>query len=269
MYNFPGSPYGQPPGFGGFPPGQGPPLGMGGKYQIFLSFSISNAKVVPPGMAAPGTDTTPGTMPQQQPIQQQQMRGGFPPNFQNAINMPNINFSAPVIRLGMTGPGKGGMGEPNARGDTARGRAGLGSQLEHSRQQTSNNMAVLIPPTKDEIIRTIFVGGITEGVGGDEGMERILSSVGNLKKWIRATDADGKSCRFGFAEYEDADSLATAVEVLKGVQIPVHLQSMDKDDDAEKKEVEKSLLTVSCLSLLHGFKLTYDRFLPMRAPWII
>ena len=33
MYNFPGSPYGRPPGFGaGFPPSQGPPPpGMGGK----------------------------------------------------------------------------------------------------------------------------------------------------------------------------------------------------------------------------------------------
>ena len=229
----------------------------------------SNATAAPPGMAAPGTDIAPGMISQQQPIQQQQMRGGFPPNFQNAMNMPNINFSAPVIRLGMTGSAKAGIGDSNARGDTARGRAGLGSQLDHSRQQTSNNMAVLIPPTKDEIIRTIFVGGITEGVGGDEGMERILSSVGNLKKWIRATDADGKSCRFGFAEYEDADSLATAVEVLKGVQVPVRLQSMDKDDDAEKKEVEKSPLTVSSSGLLHDFKLTYDRFLPMKAPWII
>ena len=103
----------------------------------------------------------------------------------------------------------------------------------------------LVPPTKDEIIRTLFVGGITEGAGGDEGMERILQSAGNLKKWIRAMDADNKPCRFGFAEYEDPDSLATAIDVLKNVEVPVKAQSSDKKDEGTSAKVEKSSLLVS------------------------
>jgi hypothetical protein len=136
--------------------------------------------------------------------------------------MPNINFSAPVIRLG-TGPSKpstplsaGGRRESEAP-MSAGGRAGLGmdAQREAQRQALRESMMSLVPPTKEEIVRTIFVGGITEGAGGDEGIERILSTAGRLRRWDRATDADGKQCSFGFAQYDDAESLSTAVEVLK------------------------------------------------------
>ena len=108
-------------------------------------------------------------------------------------------------------------------------------------------MMQLVPPTKDEIVRTIFVGGITEGVGGDEGIERILQCAGNLRRWIRATDADNKACRFGFAEYEDPESLVTAVEVLKDVEVPVKSHAVNgtkKEGDGEDMKVEKSKLLV-------------------------
>jgi hypothetical protein len=109
-------------------------------------------------------------------------------------------------------------------------------------------MMQLQPPTREEIVRTIFVGGITEGVGGDEGVERILRSAGNLRRWIRATDADDKPCKFGFAEYDDPESLGTAVEVLKDVQVPVKRQTPSDTEDKEEREVEKSTLLV-CLTL--------------------
>ncbi|RMZ76617.1 hypothetical protein DV738_g4772, partial [Chaetothyriales sp. CBS 135597] len=101
-------------------------------------------------------------------------------------------------------------------------------------------------PTKEEIIKTIFIGGITEGCGGDEGIERILRAAGSLRRWIRATDADDKPCKFGFAEYEDAESLATAIETLKEIDVPVKRQE-PKDssaEDSEPAEVEKSRLLV-------------------------
>ena len=106
---------------------------------------------------------------------------------------------------------------------------------------------LLQPPTKDEVARTIFVGGITEGTGGDEGIERILRSAGNLRRWIRAVDADGKPCKFGFAEYEDPESLGTAVEVLKDVQVPVARQTLSEQVDNKEgdADVEKSKLLVS------------------------
>ena len=120
--------------------------------------------------------------------------------------------------------------------------------MDAQRQAMRDNMMSLVPPTKDEIARTIFVGGITEGSGGDVGMERILQCMGNLKRWLRATDADNKACRFGFAEYEDPDSLSTAIDVLKDVEVPVKPQKASdgvKKEEDEEEKVEKSKLIVS------------------------
>jgi hypothetical protein len=114
-------------------------------------------------------------------------------------------------------------------------------------------MMQLQPPTRDEIVRTLFVGGITEGVGGDDGIERILQSAGKLRRWIRATDADEKPCRFGFAEFEDPDSLEIAVEVLKDIEVPVKRQDPSTGDDKEEKEVEKSTLLVCIRSSVSLF----------------
>ncbi|RAK71097.1 uncharacterized protein BO72DRAFT_490787 [Aspergillus fijiensis CBS 313.89] len=218
--------YGRPPDFGSYP---GAPPGM----------------APPPGMVAPGTTPPPGM--QQANAQQPGRPAGFPANFQPPPNMPNINFSAPVIRLGTSGPSKSATPDTSKErgGDAPGRRAGLGSSsLESQRQNVRDAMMQLQPPTREEIIRTIFVGGITEGVAGDEGVERILRSAGNLRRWIRATDADEKPCKFGFAEYEDPESLSTAVEVLKDVQVPVKRQSPPEGDDKEEHEVEKSTLLV-------------------------
>ncbi|PWY74545.1 hypothetical protein BO94DRAFT_538707 [Aspergillus sclerotioniger CBS 115572] len=216
--------YGRPPEYGAYP---GAPPGM----------------APPPGMVAPGTTPPPGMQPANA---QQTGRPAFPPNFQPPPNMPNINFSAPVIRLGTSGPSKSATPDTNKERSEASGRrTGLGStSLESQRQNVRDAMMQLQPPTREEIVRTLFVGGITEGVGGDEGVERILRSAGNLRRWIRATDADDKPCKFGFAEYEDPESLGTAVEVLKDVQVPVKRQTPSEGDEKEEREVEKSTLLV-------------------------
>lgn len=173
--------------------------------------------------------------------------------------MPNINFSAPVIRLGTSGPAKPAGPEPGkpAAGDAAGRRAGLGSVgVDTQRQGVREAMLQLQPPTKEEILRTIFIGGITEGTGGDDGVERILQSVGKLRRWIRATDADDKPCKFGFAEYEDPESLSTAVEVLKDVEVPVKRQMPSEGGEQEGREVEKSTLLVCVLSRCRLLTLT-------------
>ena len=192
-------------------------------------------------MAAPGT--APPNM--QQANNQPGRPGAFPPNFQPPANMPNINFSAPVIRLGTSGPAKpAGAEMGRERGSDGPGRrAGLGSASEGPRHNARDAMMQLQPPTRDEIVRTLFVGGITEGAGGDDGIEQILQSAGQLRRWIRATDADEKPCRFGFAEFEDPESLETAVEVLKDIEVPVKRQS-PRTEGEEEQEVEKSKLLV-------------------------
>ncbi|MCJ1460978.1 hypothetical protein MMC28_011360 [Mycoblastus sanguinarius] len=204
----------------------------------------------PPGTAAPGVAPPPGM---QSNNQQPGRPGGFPSNFQPPANMPNINFNAPVIRLGTTGPSKPAMplGGDQGRRDTeprsARPGLGAGQGMDAQRQAVRESMMQLVPPTKEEIAKTIFVGGITEGTGGDEGIERILQCAGNLRRWTRAMDADNKACRFGFAEYEDPESLATAVEVLKDVEVPIKPQAVNrtkKEEDGENVKVDKSKLLV-------------------------
>ena len=195
-------------------------------------------------MTAPGTSAPPGMQHGQS--QQPGAPSGFPPNFQMPANMPNINFSAPVIRLGTSGPSKPSE-MLSGRDDRDRGgrRAGLGSgpttDLRHMGREP---MVQLIPPSKEEVIRTVFVGGITEGAGGDEGIERILRAAGNLRRWTRSTDADNKACKFGFAEYEDPESLSTAVEVLRDVEVPLKRQMPTeiKSENQEKIEMAKLLV---------------------------
>lgn len=134
--------------------------------------------------------------------------------------------------------------------DQRSGRPGLGAThgMDTQRHAIRESMMQLIPPTKDEIVRTIFIGGVTEGAGGDEGIERILRCAGNLRRWTRAMDSENKACRFGFAEYEDPESLATAVDVLRDVEVPVKQQTPTgpKEEDAEATKPESSKLLVSC-----------------------
>jgi hypothetical protein len=214
-------------------------------------------------MSAPGTAPPPGV--QQANTAQASRPTGLPASFQGPPNMPNINFSAPVIRLG-TGPAKpstpitGGMagrreGQHDSMSAGPGGRAGLGMErgVEQQRQALRDSMMALVPPTREEIVRTIFIGGITEGVGGDEGIERILGTSGRLRRWDRAIDADGKPCSFGFAQFEDAESLGTAVEVLKDIEVPVKKQppsdGVKKEDEDVNVETKKLLVFIDDNSL--------------------
>lgn len=61
--------------------------------------------------------------------------------------------------------------------------------------------------------------------------------MGRLKKWVRAYDENGKACKFGFAEYEDPESLSCAIQVLKELEIP----SIVEDKDGSKLIVRPSL----------------------------
>ncbi|EEY15046.1 conserved hypothetical protein [Verticillium alfalfae VaMs.102] len=190
------NPYGPPPTFGGYPgaagagaPGMAPPPGLG----------------PPPGMSsAPGLAPPPGV--QQSNNAQANRQSGLPPNFQ-APNIPNnFDFSAPVIRLSALG------GKPGPQGDGGRkdssapssGRPGLGMDRrdDQSRNAARDNIQSLVPPTNEERLRTIFIHKIPEGLGADENIERLLNSVGRLRRWDSAASqlSDGKGAKFGFAQ---------------------------------------------------------------------
>lgn len=167
----------------------------------------------------------------------------LPSNWQPPANMPNFNFNAPVIRLG-TQSGRGGAadGAAGGRKESAAlpARRGLGMDRDGDRRDGPQQV---IPPTREEIARTIFVGNIPDGVGGDEGMERILETAGKLVRWTRATDANNKPQTFGFAEFADAQSLETAADIFKDVKVPAKRQKpgQEKKDD---EEIETSQLHV-------------------------
>ena len=126
------------------------------------------------GMAPPGM---------QQPQGQQANRpGGMPHSFQAPPNMPNINFNAPVIRLGTGAPAMGGSRDDTQSSSRARPGLGMERGQEQGRGQPREAIQALMPPTNEEKLRTIFLHQIPEGMGGDQGIERLLGAVGRLRQ---------------------------------------------------------------------------------------
>ncbi|KAF4943626.1 hypothetical protein FSARC_14874 [Fusarium sarcochroum] len=236
------NPYGAPPAYGGYPgsnnapPGMAPPPGLGPPP------GMSSA----PGMAPPGV--------QQSSAQQANRPSGLPPNFQAPANMPNINFNAPVIRLG-TSQGKPGTPTASGRdmpGPGSGGRPGLGMERGMDRDRGAREAPqVLVPPTNEEKLRTIFIHQIPDGVGGDDGVQRLLGAVGKLRKWDSAASVtdDHKGSKFGFALFEDPWSLSTAVKLLheQQIEVPVKRQQVSADGpkDDSYEGIEKTMLQVT------------------------
>lgn len=172
--------------------------------------------------------------------------------------MPNINFNAPVIRLG-TGTGGG---KPNAPTQDNRrdgpstsggGRAGLGMERggDSGRGAPRESVQMMIPPSNEEKLRTIFLYEIPESVGGDAGVQKILNALGHLRNWDAAASVmdEHKGVKFGFALYDDPDSLSTAVKLLHGekIEVPTKKQSTVEDppQDDTFEGIDKTELKVS------------------------
>jgi hypothetical protein len=99
-------------------------------------------------------------------------------------------------------------------------------------------MMALQPPTREEVARTIFIGGLGEGAPSDQDIETLLRCAGKLRRWTRARDADDKVCKFGFAEYEDVESLEAANEIYTDFSVPVFKNgAVVKDDETEEEGV--------------------------------
>ncbi|KAK4103395.1 hypothetical protein N658DRAFT_271559 [Parathielavia hyrcaniae] len=215
------------------PPGLGPPPGM------------SSA----PGMAPPPGVQPPNTTQANRP-------SGLPASFQPPPNLPNINFNAPVIRLGASmPPSKSGSSFAGDRKDShtptsARPGLGLDRGMDQSRAQMRESMQALVPPTAEERLRTIFMHKIPDGVGGEAGIQKLLNTVGRLRRWDSGQShlSEHKGALFGFAQYEDPESLASAVELLKSIEVPVKKQPMTEnppaDDDDKFEGIEKAPLKV-------------------------
>ena len=109
-------------------------------------------------------------------------------------------------------------------------------------------MMALQPPTREEVARTIFIGGLGEGAPSDQEIETLLRCAGKLRRWTRARDAEDKACKFGFAEYEDVESLEAANEIYTDFTVPVIKNGAVVKE--EKGEEEGSLAGVKKMKLL-------------------
>lgn len=168
--------------------------------------------------------------------------------------MPNINFNAPVIRLG-TGSGKPSTPaaqEQDRPHGPSHGRAGLGmdrggDQGRHQREQVQT----LIPPSSEDKLRSLFVHDIPESLRVGSSLEKLLGAAGRLKRWDPASstsEAPKGGAKFGFAMYDDIESLATAVKILaeQTVEVPLKRQqsTAEPPEDDSFEGLEKMVLQV-------------------------
>lgn len=115
-------------------------------------------------------------------------------------------------------------------------------------------MQALQPPTQEERLKTIFLHKIPASLGDDNGVERFLNLVGRLRRWDSATSnlSDHKGELFGFAQFDDPESLSIAIELLKDVELPAKKQEPtdgpvkeESDEDDPYKGIDKAKLHVT------------------------
>jgi hypothetical protein len=156
---------------------------------------------------------------------------------------PGMDFNAPIIRMGGMKSQGGGYDDRRGGDGGNRGRAGLGSDSrggDFGRQSRENNLQ---PLTKEEVSRTLFVGGIVEGMPQDGLLEEILGVGRGLRRWTRAVDADGKPCTFGFAEYDDASSLELASKLFEeGVDLPLREKPSVKKEEVKQEYIDEKVV---------------------------
>lgn len=108
-------------------------------------------------------------------------------------------------------------------------------------------MQALQPPTQEERLKTIFLHKVPASLGDDNSVERFLNLVGKLRRWDSAKSnlSDHKGELFGFAQYDDPESLSIAIELLKDIELPSKKQEpVDgpvKDEDSEDGDPYKGI----------------------------
>jgi hypothetical protein len=122
---------------------------------------------------------------------------------------------------------------------------------DQGRAAARESMQMLMPPTSEEKLRTIFIHQIPDGVGGNDGMERLLGAMGGLRRWDASASVmeDHKGTKFGFALFENPESLYNAVKLLheEGIEVPIKPQqgTTDAPEGEDFEGIEKTKLQVT------------------------
>lgn len=115
-------------------------------------------------------------------------------------------------------------------------------------------MQALQPPTQEERLRTLFLHRVPASLGGDDGVERFLNLVGRLRRWDSAKSnlSDHQGELFGFAQYDDPESLSIAIQLLQDVELPLKKQEPtdgpvkdESDEEDPYKGIDKAKLHVT------------------------
>ncbi|KAI9710347.1 MAG: hypothetical protein M1820_002842 [Bogoriella megaspora] len=188
-------------------------------------------------MASPSTSNAPGmNAPGASSSTFQAHNQNFPTGFQMPANLPpDFNWNAPVLHLG--NPGRSDTasqanaplgGPPQGHSRRAGPNSGQGQDSRHQ----PRDVPAMPAPTREEKARTIFIKAIPAHIT-QEDLEKLFSSPGNLRRFTRVLDSEGKSCDYGLAEYEDVGSLSTATDVLN--EQPINL-AVKKQESGVKQE---------------------------------
>ncbi|KAI8093854.1 uncharacterized protein BX664DRAFT_115493 [Halteromyces radiatus] len=112
-----------------------------------------------------------------------------------------------------------------------------------TRPHTAGPTGISPPPAPSldrNKLNTLFVGAIPVGVN-DEGIEQLLKTCGVLLEWKRVKDQSGNPKGFGFATYNNPDSVLRALRVLGGEEGYTGVTLKAQDGNAlEKKLVVKA-----------------------------
>jgi RNA recognition motif-containing protein len=74
---------------------------------------------------------------------------------------------------------------------------------------------VIVPPRQT----TLYVGKIASSIN-DDLIKQLLDACGSVKSWKRMEDPDTKALKpFGFCEYEEADGVVRALNLLQNLSV--------------------------------------------------
>ncbi|KDQ08036.1 hypothetical protein BOTBODRAFT_38252 [Botryobasidium botryosum FD-172 SS1] len=104
-----------------------------------------------------------------------------------------------------------------------------------------------------EKLTTLFVGSISTGIT-DAFLTSLFSACGSLRSFKRLTGATGKPQAFGFAEFEEPDSVSRALSLLNGLQLP----AIDSDDPPKKLLVKADDKTRAFLDVYESQRMRTD-----------
>ncbi|KAK9454270.1 hypothetical protein V1511DRAFT_421408 [Dipodascopsis uninucleata] len=103
----------------------------------------------------------------------------------------------------------------------------------------------LRPPTFDEQLRTMYVGGIPTELD-DFWLQKLLSAAGPLTGMVRPKNRRGRPREFAFAEYASPLAVSRAAEALASVEIPMAvIEEGEELEDEEAAEKKPSALTIA------------------------